>query len=325
VSSDGGAADRAVGTIAVRSTRSTVPDPPTTIPVVRRPPISLRVGAYLVRNGHRGGYRLLALALQRGWLDRIVRYRLSPDVTFDVPLFRPDNRWDAVDVREYDPRLIDDLAEVVRESSTPPVLVDCGADIGVVSVLVVATAPRLHRIVAIEPNPVAYAILESNMRRLPVKAEAMRAAIADSSGWGALRSPSDEEPSDHSKYVVEAPDGDFPVVRVDDLMIEPDTSVILKLDVEGAELAAIKGALGTLRAAPDFAVSFEAHPRVVERTGIEPTDIIRLIKSVRDCTVKVSDVPAMQVMTDRPFFSQVTDLKVMGYNVLCRSVTSRAP
>jgi hypothetical protein len=68
-------------------------------------------------------------------------------------------------------------------------------------------------------------------------------------------------------------------------------------------------------------VSFEAHPRVVERTGVEPTEIIRLIQSVRDCSVTVSDVPAMEVTTDRPFFAQVSDLRVMGYNILCRSLT----
>jgi FkbM family methyltransferase len=293
----------------------------TSVPVVRRPPISLRVGAYLVRHRYRGGYRLLALAAQRGWLDRIVRYRLAPAVTFDVPVFRPDNRWDAVDIREYDPRLTGDLAQVVRESGTPPVLIDCGADVGVVSVLVLAATPRVRRVVAIEPNPVAYAILERNMCRLPVPAEAIRAAVADFSGRGVLRSPSGEDTSDHSKYVVEAPGGDVPVMRVDDLRIEPDASVILKLDVEGAEFAAVKGALGTLRAAREFAVSFEAHPRVVERTGVEPTEIIRLIQSARDCSVTVSDVPGMEVTTDRPFFAQVSDLKVMGYNILCRSLT----
>jgi FkbM family methyltransferase len=290
------------------------------VPVVRRPPISLRVGAYLARHRFRGGYRLLALAAQRGWLDRIVRFRLAPGVTFDVPLFRPDNRWDAVDVRDYDPRLTGDLAQVVRESSTPPVLIDCGADIGVVSVLVVAAAPRLRRIVAIEPNPVAHAILERNMDRLPVPAEAIRAAVADFSGRGVLQSPSGEDGSDHSKYLVEAPGGDVPVMRVDDLGIEEDASVILKLDVEGAELAAVRGALGTLRAAREFAVSFEAHPQVVDRTGVEPTDIIRLIDSVRHCRVTVSDVPGMEVTTDRPFFAQVSEPKVMGYNILCRSV-----
>jgi FkbM family methyltransferase len=298
-----------------------VPNQSTSVPVVRRPPISLRVGAYLVRHRYRGGYRLLALAAQRGWLDRIVRYRLARGVTFDVPLFRPDNRWDAVDVRKYDPRLTGDLAQVVRESSTPPVLIDCGADIGVVSVVVLAATARVRRVVAIEPNPVAYAILERNMCRLPVPAEAIRAAVSDFSGRGVLRSPSGEDRSDHSKYVVEAPGGDVPVMRVDDLRIEPDASVILKLDVEGAEFAAVKGALGTLRAAREFAVSFEAHPRVVERTGVEPTEIIRLIQSVRNCSVTVSDVPAMEVTTDRPFFAQVSDLKVMGYNILCRSLT----
>jgi hypothetical protein len=29
----------------------------------------------------------------------------------------------------------------------------------------------------------------------------------------------------------------------------------------------------------------------------------------------------MEVTTDRPFFAQVSDLRVMGYNILCRSLT----
>lgn len=289
------------------------------ISVVRRPPLVFRLGAYLTRHGIRGGYRLLAIAERRGWLNKVVRYRLSSAIAFDVPIFRPDNRWDATDVVEYDPLLIDDLSRAVRDAVNPPVFVDCGADIGIVTVLVVANIPRLRRAVAIEPNSEAYEFLEINVSRLPIDAQALHAAVANFDGRGELCSPS-YAPSDHSKYLVPASVGDVSVIRIDDLGIEANASVILKLDLEGGEGPALLGAAETLRRAAEFTVVFEAHPAVVRRTGEEPIDIIRFINSIRPCVVTVCDVPGLQVDLDTPLFSQIDSPRTMGYNVLCRSI-----
>lgn len=289
------------------------------VQVVRRAPLVFRLGAFLVEGEHRGGYRLLRAAERRGWLRKVVRYRLSDAVTLDVPIFRPENRWSAGHVAAYERELVDALAAAVRDAAGAPVLVDCGADIGTISARVAAAAPRIRRVIAIEPNPDALVFLERNMRGLPVQARVVRAAVADFSGRGRMTRPS-EDADHHAQYLEPAPDGDVSVVRIDDLDIERGGSVVMKLDLEGGERAALNGATETLKAAADFAVAFEAHPDVVERTGDEPVDTVRLITAIRPCAVTVPEVPGLKVDLERPLFSQIAAPERMGYNVLCRSL-----
>ena len=104
----------------------------------------LRLGAFLVR-ADRGGYKLLNIAQRRGWLDKVVRYQISPNVTIDVPVFRPENRWTAGHVNAYERELVEDLTAAARAAAGAPVLVDCGADIGTISVLVTARSSRVGR------------------------------------------------------------------------------------------------------------------------------------------------------------------------------------
>ena len=282
----------------------------------------LRLGAFLVR-ADRGGYKLLNIAQRRGWLDKVVRYQISPNVTIDVPVFRPENRWTAGHVNAYERELVEDLTAAARAAAGAPVLVDCGADIGTISVLVTARSSRVGRVLAIEPDPDSHAFLERNMQRLPVDASALRAAVADFSGRGRLRRPHDDADR-HAQYLAPDPDGDVPVVTIDDLGIEAGASVILKLDLEGGERAALRGALETLKTATDFTVAFEAHPDVVSRTGDEPVETVRLITAVRPCTVTVPEVPGLVVDLGRPLFSQIPSPKTRGYNVVCRSVAPPA-
>ena len=288
------------------------------VQVVRRAPLVLRLGAFLVDKDYPGGYKLLRAAERRGWLRKVVRYRLSDTVTLDVPIFRPENRWTAGHVAEYERELVDELSAAVRDAATTPVFVDCGADIGTISARVAAAAARVGRVIAIEPNPDAQVFLERNMGRLPADARVVRAAVADFSGRGRLRRPSPDA-DHHAQYLEPAPDGDVAVVRIDDLAIDPGGSVVMKLDLEGGERAALKGAMETLRRAREFTVAFEAHPDVVDRTGDEPVDIVRLITGVRPCTVTVPEVPGLEVDLDRPLFAQIPAPERMGYNVVCRS------
>ena len=124
----------------------------------------LRLGAFLVRADRGGGYKLLRIAQSRGWLDKVVRYRVSPVVTLDVPIFRPENRWTAARVSAYERELVDDLSAAARAAARPPVLVDCGADIGTISVLVTARSSRVGQVVAIEPDPDSHVFLEREHR-----------------------------------------------------------------------------------------------------------------------------------------------------------------
>lgn len=279
-------------------------------------PWSFRLAKLLIRSGLPGGYRLLDIARRRGWLNCVVRVRIGAGVDIDVPLYRPENLWDRRDVLDYDPPLIDDLVQTAAGFPAPRVLIDCGADIGTVSVLVAARDPGLARLIAFEPNADAFSILGSNIERLPVAGEVHQAAVGASAGRGALNSPAHDR-SAHAMFVEPASGGDIEIVRIDDLEIEAHASLILKVDVEGGELDVLKGAADTLRRVGAFAVSFEAQIDQFERTGIEPMEILRFLCAIRSCRYHVSDLPGLVLDADRPFFAQIERPQSFGYNILC--------
>jgi FkbM family methyltransferase len=282
-----------------------------------RPPLAFRLARALIRRRMPGGWRMLAPLARSGRLQRVVRHELADGVSLDVPLWRKVNQWDLPDLLAYDPPLIDDLAAAAESLPRPLVFVDCGADIGTVTALLAARA-RLDRLIAFEPNAEAFPFLRDSLARLP-GAEAHHAALADFAGRGELRSPP-HDASDHAKYVAPAEPGDFPVRSIDSLGLAPDGGLLLKIDVEGGELAVLRGAEASLRASAGFAISFEAQREQAARTGIEPMEIVRFIEQIRPCEVTVSDLPGFRPDRERPFFSQIPDAKGFGYNLMCRSL-----
>jgi FkbM family methyltransferase len=270
-----------------------------------RPPWHFRVAKYLIHHHLLGGYRLLDTFGKLGWLDLIVRYRLTDRVTFDVPLYRAENLWSEQDLQSYESEAIASLAEAVRERTEPVTFVDCGADIGLCSALLAARCPNLERVVAIEPNPQAFPILVENIKRLPLAGESHLAAVSDFSGQADLRKPRPEM-SEHALFIVPTAAGSVKVTRVDDLELAPQHALVLKIDVEGEELSVLRGAVRSLSEAAWFAVLFEAHSGVMARTGIDPMECMRLLCSVRGCRFRVAEAPEIELAEDRPFFEQVS-------------------
>jgi FkbM family methyltransferase len=275
-------------------------------------PWHFRLAKYLIDHQVRGGYRLIDTARKLGWLNVIARYPLDNGVTVDVPLYRVENPWSERDIREYEDSGLSFLTEALGRRPGPVTLVDCGADIGLFSVLLASRGVDLARVVAFEPNLEAFPILKKNVARLP-RGECHAAAVSDFSGQAELRSPRPGT-SGHARFIVPSPKGDIPVMRVDDLEVDPRHNLLLKIDVEGAELNVLRGAVRALSAADWFVVFFEAHPKVVRRTGIDPTECMRLLRSVRPCRFVIDELPEVQLVDDRPFFEQVPE---RIYNVVC--------
>ncbi|MCH9699648.1 MAG: FkbM family methyltransferase, partial [Gammaproteobacteria bacterium] len=183
-------------------------------------PWHFRLAKWMVRHRVRGGYHLLELADNFGWLNNIVCYQLNERIKMYVPLYRAANRWDRKNIFEYDTPTVDGLAYAINALDRQAVFVDCGADIGIMTMLVAMQTSNISRYIGIEPNKEAYQILQQNYNALPTRHKTINGAVGQFTGSGKLVDSEFYPGDDHARYIVSDKNGKIPVYRIDDLNIE---------------------------------------------------------------------------------------------------------
>lgn len=287
-------------------------------PPIDSVPWYFRLGRYLSKHKIRGGDRLLAEVRKRGLLDQLAVYSIGPvgEVQLRVPLWRPCNQWLEDDVRDYEAAFMHVLSESICQMPGPVTLLDCGADIGTVSAHIVARCKNVRRVVAFEPNPAAFQVLAENLRSMSPATEAHEAAVGDFSGTGRLVKPH-HDPSAHAMFVAPHPGGPIRVIRIDDVPVGRG-SIVIKIDVEGTEASVVAGAARTIRNATDIIVAFEAHPKVAQRRGCDPIEVMHALRELRrDFKFEVDTLPAREIDPERRIFDQLPPTRV--YNVIASS------
>jgi FkbM family methyltransferase len=136
-------------------------------------------------------------------------------------------------------------------------------------------ARHAARVVAIEPNPHNVRILRKNVELNGAKNVAIReAAVGESHGKISLLEDSgvggvsSQKTEDSATVAVD-------LVTLDDLAREYGFPQLLKIDVEGFEDRALKGASTILARRPKIAI--EVHVDWVERYGSSVTEVVRLL------------------------------------------------
>ncbi len=282
-------------------------------------PWYFRLGRYLSKRRIRGGDRLLAEARRRGMLDQLAIYSLG-DVEFRVPLWRPCNEWLEDDVRDYEAAFMRELAAAVCRMSGEVTLIDCGADIGTVSAHLVARCKNVKRIFAFEPNAAAFSVLRRNLSAMSLETDARNMAVGDFCGRGRLMRASQDR-SAHAMYIVPDPAGGIGVQRVDDLGVRDTGSCVIKIDVEGTEASVVAGAAETIRRAREVIVAFEAHPKVANRLGRDPIEVIAALTQIRaGFTFDVDTRPSMALSPHARVFDQLPPTRV--YNIIASARSS---
>jgi FkbM family methyltransferase len=156
---------------------------------------------------------------------------------------------------------------------------DVGACHGIFSLAFAHGRPEASA-VAVEPSAIAYSVLERNIR-LGVLDNVVARQIACGPGAGTLRM----RPSWHHLEALarEQTDPDavaVPMQSVDDLCSElgfrPD---LVKIDVEGYELAVLAGARATLGGARP-PLLLEIHPQRLRELGGSPAEVVALLEGL---------------------------------------------
>lgn len=160
--------------------------------------------------------------------------------------------------RPYEPLLRSMMRRHIPQGGT---VVDGGAHIGYHTVLAASLVGPEGRVVAFEPAPSTYALLAENIAQNGCEnVTVLQAALADRSGPGALHLSSGWS-GDHriaetpARHAVE-----IELVSLDQYLSASATVDFIKLDIQGAEPLALKGAERVLARSPRLVAAIEYDP-----------------------------------------------------------------
>jgi FkbM family methyltransferase len=168
------------------------------------------------------------------------------------------------------------------------VIVDVGANIGVFTVACARAVGSRGQVIAIEPSPTTFAKLQLTCRRLRIdNVELVSVAAADVNGTRGLVVGDHSDPL--RQHLADArPATSRDIVRVEARRIDDvcggrvaDVSLV-KIDVEGHELAVLAGARRIL-ANRRAALLVEVFPAALAAAGARPEDLRALLSRTHQC------------------------------------------
>jgi FkbM family methyltransferase len=217
--------------------------------------LALATGSKISSRFSHWGYIGCANLLRKTLAERNIAIKLNSDATFEFPY--GDGYWSKLLDRSY--HYEDELELLFRHSTDVDyTLLDCGANYGYWSVLVSSAPFGSHRAIAIEPSSQNFAKLANNAGINGNRFETMKCAI------GAARGTARLSGIKHEAFSIAGNGADGEEVRVialdnliDDGKVAAGDKFLIKLDVEGVEIEAIKG--GTRLLQNDSVIMCEEH------------------------------------------------------------------
>jgi FkbM family methyltransferase len=159
------------------------------------------------------------------------------------------------------------------------VVVDAGANIGIYSQFLSRCVGRTGVVHSFEPSPENFERLRFATRNL-ANVRLSRAAVGESSGRSKLY-VSDQLNVDHRTYMAEGDSRDavpIDIVALDDYF-EPGQRVdLIKMDIQGYEFHALRGATRVLEENPDINLLLEFWPSGLEQAGVRWEELVQMLQ-----------------------------------------------
>jgi FkbM family methyltransferase len=256
---------------------------------------------------HRG-YNRCANLLRKTLPARDIAIKLNSDAIFAFPY--GDGYWSKLLNRSF--KYEDELELLFRDSADVDyTLLDCGANYGYWSVLVSSAPFGSRKAIAIEPSSQNFAKLANNARINGNRFEVMQSAI------GAVRGTANLSGTKHEAFSI-AGDADaggevVSVLALDNLLddgkISAQGKYLIKLDVEGVEIEAIKG--GTRLLQGDSVILCEEHgndpQHTVSRYILDQTPLKLIVHDPRS--------NRFETVTELSILDRIKVASNVGYNV----------
>ena len=271
--------------------------------------LALVTGSKISSHFSHMGYIACANLLRKTLTERNIAIKLNSDAVFEFPY--GDGYWSKLLNRSYNYE--DELELLFRHSADVDyTLIDCGANYGYWSVLVSSRPFGAHKAIAIEPAGQNFPKLANNAAINGNRFELMKCAI------GAARGTARLSGTKHEAFSIAGGDSaggeEVPVIALDNLIedgrISPDGKYLIKLDVEGVEIDAIKGGARLLQG--DSAILCEEHgndrSHSVSRYILEQTPLKLIVYDPRS--------ERFETVTELSILDRIKVSTHVGYNVL---------
>ena len=269
--------------------------------------LALVTGSKISSHFSHRGYNGCANLLRKTLPERNIAIKLNSDATFEFPY--GDGYWSKLLNRAY--HYEDELELLFRHSTgVDYTLLDCGANYGYWSVLVSSAPFGSHKAIAIEPSSQNFAKLANNARINGNRFEPMKCAI------GAARGTARLSGTKHEAFSIagNSADGEeVPIIALDNLIDDGRVAVsgkfLIKLDVEGVEIEAIKGGARLLQA--DSVIICEEHgndpDHTVSRYILEQTPLELIVYDPRS--------NRLETVSELSILDRIKVSSHVGYNV----------
>ncbi|HJU48810.1 MAG TPA: FkbM family methyltransferase [Gaiellaceae bacterium] len=171
------------------------------------------------------------------------------------------------------------LLDAVPEGGT---VLDGGAYLGWVSLQAARAAGPAGRVVAVEPHPGTADLLQRNVvaNGLGGRVEVVRSALGAEGGTSAFHLSGGGDTSSLHNRVGDVETIDVTVVAGDELLGPEAVADVIKLDLEGGELDALRGLERTIaRSRRRLTLFVECYPRMLAGSGTSPEALVGWIEA----------------------------------------------
>jgi FkbM family methyltransferase len=269
--------------------------------------LALVTGSKISSHFSHRGYNRCANLLRKALPERNIAIKLNADAVFEFPY--GDGYWSKLLNRAYNYE--DELELLFRDSiDVDYTFIDCGANYGYWSVLASSEPFGAHKAIAIEPSAQNFPKLANNARVNGNRFETMKCAI------GAKRGTARLSGTKHEAFSIAGDQSDgeeVPVVALDTLIDDGRVAArgkyLVKLDVEGVEIEAIKGGSRLLQT--DTVILCEEHgsdrAHMVSRYILEKTPLKLMVYDPRS--------RQLETITELSILDRIKVSSNIGYNV----------
>jgi FkbM family methyltransferase len=269
--------------------------------------LALSTGSKISSHFSHRGYNLCANLLRTTLPARDIDIKLNSDATFAFPY--GDGYWSKLLNRTF---CYENELELLFQDSVDVdyTLLDCGANYGYWSVLVSSAPYGSHKAIAIEPSSQNFAKLTNNAQINGNRFEVMKCAIGAARGTARLSGTKHEALSIAGGN---AGGEEVLVIALDNLLDDGKVAAggkfLIKLDVEGVEIEAMKGGARLLQG--DSVILCEEHgndpQHTVSRYILEQTPLKLIVYDPRS--------NRLETVSDLSILDRIKVSTHVGYNV----------